>query len=143
MSTAISALGPAVGDSESAEGAVFVSSDVSSKVLSWDSAVDALEAAYSLTHFDNTAPRRTVARGKQNWLRTLSAIPPGSRFMGAKVFGLGPGRAVNYAIILIEQSSGIIAAIVDGSSITAIRTAATSAMAIRKLCKQEIGRAHV
>jgi ornithine cyclodeaminase/alanine dehydrogenase-like protein (mu-crystallin family) len=55
--------------------------------------------------------------------------------MGAKVFGIGPKRMVNYAIVLVEQDSGLIAAIVDGAAITALRTAATSALAIDKLTK--------
>jgi ornithine cyclodeaminase/alanine dehydrogenase len=65
----------------------------------------------------------------------MSAIPPGTRFMGAKVFGIGPRKMVNYAIVLVEQDSGLIAAIVDGAAITAIRTAATSALAIDRLAK--------
>jgi hypothetical protein len=48
----------------------------------------------------------------------MSAIPPGTRFMGAKVFGIGPKKMVNYAIVLVEQDSGLIAAIVDGAAIT-------------------------
>jgi ornithine cyclodeaminase/alanine dehydrogenase-like protein (mu-crystallin family) len=50
--------------------------------------------------------------------------------MGAKVFGVGPARRTNYAIVLIEQESGEIAAIVDGSVVTAVRTSATSALAV-------------
>lgn len=57
-------------------------------------------------------------RGPSGWLRTMSAIPPGTRFMGAKVFGIGPKKMVNYAIVLVEQDSGLIAAIVDGAAVT-------------------------
>jgi ornithine cyclodeaminase/alanine dehydrogenase len=55
--------------------------------------------------------------------------------MGAKIFGIGTKRMVNYVIVLVEQDSGLIAGFVDGGAVTAIRTAATSAMAIDRLSK--------
>jgi ornithine cyclodeaminase/alanine dehydrogenase len=53
--------------------------------------------------------------------------------MGTKVFGLGAERTVNYLITLIDQHSGKLVALVDGWQITALRTAATSAIAANRL----------
>ena len=113
----------------------FVTSEVARPLLDWAEAVARLKAAYATPHALMSVPPRAVARGASGWLRTMSAIPPGSRFMGAKIFGIGPKRMVNYAIVLVEQDSGLIAGIVDGAAITAIRTAATSALAIDRLAK--------
>jgi len=111
----------------------FVSSETIRAMHHWSEAVDRLRAAYSTPHLPMAIPPRAVARGPSGWLRTMSAVPPGMRFMGAKVFGIGPKKMVNYAIVLVEQDSGLIAAIVDGAAITAIRTAATSALAMDRL----------
>jgi alanine dehydrogenase len=111
----------------------FMSSEMIRPMLDWSEAVARLKAAYEVPHPPLSAPPRSVARGAYGWLRTMSAIPPGTRFMGAKVFGIGPKKMVNYAIVLVEQDSGLIAAIVDGAAITAVRTAATSALAVDRL----------
>lgn len=116
-----------------AAGPLFVSADAARTQLQWIESVERLRAAYSIPHTAQQVPPRAIARGAGGWLRTMSAVPPGCRFMGAKVFGIGPLRQVNYAIILIEQESGLIAGIVDGAAITAIRTAATSAIAVDRL----------
>lgn len=113
----------------------FVSSQTVREVLDWSDAVDRLRAAYTAPLSPQCIPPRALARGAACVLRTMSAAPPGGRFMGAKIFGVGPKKMVNYAIILIEQDSGLIAAIVDGAAITALRTAATSALALDRLAK--------
>lgn len=113
----------------------FISSETVRSMIDWPGAVACLRAAYAIPHAPMSIPPRAVARGSFGWLRTMSAIPPGSRFMGAKIFGIGPKRMVNYAIVLVEQESGLIRALVDGAAITAIRTAATSALAIDRLTK--------
>jgi len=116
---------------------IFVSADVARRHLGWRQVVERLRDAYSLPHTAQSAPPRATARTPDGWLRTQSASPAGCRFMGAKIFGIGPKRLVNYAIVLIEQDSGLLRAIVDGGAITAIRTAATSAVAIDSLAPQE------
>ena len=50
--------------------------------------------------------------------------------MGTKFFGLSRQRSVNYAIALFDKDEGRIVAFVDGNGITAMRTAATSAVAV-------------
>jgi ornithine cyclodeaminase/alanine dehydrogenase len=113
----------------------FVSSDVVERVISWDEIIARVRQTYSLPHPETVSPPRTVARDAGLWLRTLTAAPPGARYMGAKLFGLGRRRTLEYVIVLIEQETGEIAGFVDANLITAYRTAATSAVAVDLLAK--------
>jgi ornithine cyclodeaminase/alanine dehydrogenase len=108
----------------------FVSSDVVERVISWDDVIAQIRKAYSVPHAESVSPPRTVARDAGQWLRTLTAVPPGARYMGAKLFGIGRRRTLQYVVVLIEQETGEIAGFVDANLITAYRTAATSAVAV-------------
>lgn len=114
----------------------FVSADSARRQLNWHQVVHRLREVYSLPHTPESVPNRATARTQVGWLRTQSASPAGCRFMGAKIFGIGPKRMVNYLIPLIEQDSGLLRAIVDGGAITSMRTAATSAVAIDRLAPE-------
>ena len=111
----------------------FVSAAATRDVLNWKDIVERLRAAYSVPHGPLSSPPRVVARGPGTWLRALAAVPPGSRYMGSKVFGFGRRNSVSYLIALFEQETGALAALVDGNLITAYRTAATSAVAVERL----------
>src|SRR5262245_48434248 len=113
----------------------FVSSEAIERVLSWDEVITRLRQAYSLRHAEAVSPPRAVARNDGLWLRTLTAVPPRARYMGAKLFGIGRRRTLEYVIVLIEQETGEIAGFVDANLITAYRTAATSAVAVDLLAK--------
>jgi alanine dehydrogenase len=108
----------------------FVSSDVVVRVISWEDVIAQVRKAYSLPHAESVSPPRTVARDSGLWLRTLTAVPPGARYMGAKLFGIGRRRTLQYVIVLIDQETGEVAGFVDANLITAYRTAATSAVAV-------------
>lgn len=108
----------------------FVPATVTQEVLNWKDIVARLRAAYSVPHGPLSSPPRVVARGPDTWLRALAAVPPGSRYMGSKVFGFGRSNSVSYLIALFEQETGALAALVDANLITAYRTAATSAVAV-------------
>ena len=108
----------------------FVSSDVVERVISWDDVIAQVRKAYSVPHAESVSPPRTVARDAGLWLRTLTAVPPGARYMGAKLFGIGRRRTLQYVVVLIEQETGEVAGFVDANLITAYRTAATSAVAV-------------
>jgi ornithine cyclodeaminase/alanine dehydrogenase len=112
---------------------MFVSADAARTVLEWKDVVGRLRDAYSVRHGELASPPRVVARGDGNWLRALAAVPPGSRFMGTKVFGFGRQRSVSYLIALFDQDTGALTALVDGNLVTAYRTAATSAVAVDHL----------
>ncbi len=112
---------------------LFVSAEASRQVLVFADVIAALRAAYSVPHGPLASPPRVVTRGQGNWLRALAASPPGSRYMGAKIFGFGRAKSVSYLIALFEQESGALAALIDGNLVTGYRTAATSAVAIDRL----------
>jgi ornithine cyclodeaminase/alanine dehydrogenase len=114
----------------------FVSGEVVQAVFDWRTAVAALQAAYAQPLEAHAAPPRTVAAKDGAWLRTLPAIPAGSRYFGAKLMGSAseadrPG--VEYVIVLFDRQTSGIAAFVDGELVTAYRTAATSAAALDRL----------
>jgi alanine dehydrogenase len=113
-----------------AQSPCFVSSDVVEQVISWDDVIAQVRTAYCVPHAESVSPARTVARDAGLWLRTLTAVPPGARYMGAKLFGVGRRRTLQYVIVLIEQETGEVAGFVDANLITAYRTAATSAVAV-------------
>jgi len=112
---------------------LFVSAEASRQALVFTDVINALRAAYSVPHGPLVSPPRVVTRGHGNWMRALAASPPGSRYMGAKIFGSGRAKSVSYLIALFEQETGALAALVDAHLITAYRTAATSAVAVDRL----------
>jgi ornithine cyclodeaminase/alanine dehydrogenase len=113
----------------------FVSSDVVERVISWDDVIAQVRKAYAVPHAERVSPPRTVARDTGLWLRTLTAVPPGARYMGAKLFGVGRRRTLQYVIVLIDQETREVAGFVDANLITAYRTAATSAVAVDLLAE--------
>ena len=108
---------------------VFISADATEKVLAWPDMIEGLRAAYAAPHNPQTS-YRAVARGNGNWVRGLVSVPPASKHMGAKVFGFVRGRRVSYLVPLFDQETAELVALVDALHVTALRTAATSAVAI-------------
>lgn len=112
--------------------AVFVSAAATREVLDWDEAIGAMSAAYAAPHAPRTS-HRAQAHGIGNWLRGMVSVPPGGATMGAKVFGIARERRASYLIALFDQASGELSALVDGIHVTALRTAATSAVALERM----------
>lgn len=112
--------------------AVFVPAAATREVLGWDDAIGAMRAAYAKPHAPRTS-HRAQANGAGNWLRGMVSVPPGGATMGAKVFGVARARQASYLIALFDQASGELAALVDGIHVTALRTAATSAVALERM----------
>jgi len=124
---------------------LFVSSEAAASVFRWTPAIQALQETYARPLGPHAVPRRTIAAGaaERASLRTMSAVPPGSRYYGAKLMGMafGPaGRQLEYAVVLFDATTGSLAAIVDGNLVTAYRTAATSAAALDRLAPQGAAR---
>lgn len=115
---------------------VFLSANAVSEVLDWPLVIERMRSIYSERLRPDVSPPRVVARGEGVALRALVATPPGCKFMGAKVFGRGRNKGMEYALVLIDQETGRIAALVDANPITALRTAATSAVAVDLLTKK-------
>ncbi|MBB5497604.1 ornithine cyclodeaminase family protein [Paraburkholderia sp. MM5384-R2] len=122
---------------------VFVSSDTARSVFIWKDAISALQAAYSQPVPPQSTPARSVAAVGKTWLRTLSAVPVGGRYYGAKVMGAAMGSthpAVEYLIVLFDRETSRIAGLVDGALVTGFRTAATSAAALDRLAPRRPAR---
>jgi ornithine cyclodeaminase/alanine dehydrogenase len=64
------------------------------------------------------------------WLRALTAISENGNCMGAKLIVKGAPRSADHFIALWDQASGALACMMSGKSITAMRTAGTSAVAV-------------
>ncbi len=109
----------------------FVDADATESVLEWAPVIARLRDAYAQPLKPENTPPRTLARGAGGvWLRSLAAVPPSTRHMGTKSFGLSRAKTVNYLITLVDQETGLITALVDGYHITALRTAATTAVGL-------------
>ena len=117
---------------------LFLTADETEAVLSWPDMIGALRSAYSVDLDEGASPPRVVARGSGAWLRALAAIPPSGRFMGSKVFGFSRSRKVSYLITLFDQETGDIVGLLDANAVTALRTAATSALAVDLIAPQKI-----
>jgi ornithine cyclodeaminase/alanine dehydrogenase len=111
---------------------VFVSAAATAAVLDWGEMIGAVRAAYAVPHAPQTSVR-AVARGAGTSIRGLVSAPPASRCMGAKVFGVARTRQVTYLLPLFDQETAELVALVDALHITALRTAATSAVAADRL----------
>ncbi|MFC4063533.1 ornithine cyclodeaminase family protein [Actinoplanes subglobosus] len=96
----------------------------------WSAAVTALRTAYAADNTGSRFPARGMARGDGSWLRTLSGVPAGSGYMGAKLIAANMrSRRASYLIPLFDEATTELVALLDGHSITGFRTAATSALA--------------
>jgi ornithine cyclodeaminase/alanine dehydrogenase len=117
----------------------FLSDDDTSALLKWPEVIGAVRRAYESVRSAASAPPRVLARGNGVWLRALAAVAPSGTVMGAKVFGKSRSTQASYLIALWSQETAELRALIDAQHVTALRTAATSAVAVDKLCsRQEI-----
>ncbi|RMO82907.1 Ornithine cyclodeaminase [Pseudomonas syringae pv. philadelphi] len=113
---------------------LFISAEVTETVLDWPSMIDAIRCSYAVPHGNRTS-FRAVARDEGVWMRSLVSVPPNSAVMGAKIFGRSSGRGVSYLVPLFDRVTSELLALIDGRHLTALRTAATSAVAVDLLAK--------
>lgn len=100
----------------------------------WSAAIAALRDAYAVEVSDAQFPPRSMARGDGLWLRTLSGVMPGQKYLGAKMVAASPrNTCASYLVPLFDGATMALDALMDAASITGLRTAATSALAARQL----------
>lgn len=100
----------------------------------WQDAIEALRAAYAVPMSPQMVPPRSMARGDGVWLRALSAVSPNGGHMGSKQIAASPrAGCASYLVSLFDLQTMALAALIDGNQITAIRTAATAALAVDAL----------
>ncbi|ALU91538.1 ornithine cyclodeaminase [Herbaspirillum rubrisubalbicans M1] len=116
---------------------LFLTDDDVSQLHSWKDAIEALRAAYAAPVREQMVPPRSMARGDGIWLRTLSAISPSGGHLGSKLISASPrAGCASYLISLFDEQTMALSALIDGNQITAIRTAATAAIAVDALAPQ-------
>ena len=104
----------------------------------WRSASEALRRAYTAPYKDAMFPPRSMARSDGLWLRTLSGVSPDGGMMGAKMIAVSlRNHRASYLIPLFDQETTELRALLDASSITGFRTAATSALAADALAPRQ------
>lgn len=117
------------------DGIVFVSDADARALLEWPAMIDAIRRIYAVPHSADVSPPRVMARAPGIWMRTLTGLDPTGRFMGVKQFGLSRQRRLQYLISLFDQETGRIVALLDAGSVTAFRTAATTAVALDRMAR--------
>jgi ornithine cyclodeaminase/alanine dehydrogenase-like protein (mu-crystallin family) len=124
---------------------VLSQSDIA-QLLPMSACIDVMADALSaLTRGDALLPLRQVLRlpDSKNAFAVMPAYLGAPKAVGAKVITVFPdnhGTALDShqgAVLLFEAEHGSLAAIMDASSITAIRTAAVSGLATRLLARED------
>jgi len=112
---------------------IYLSAADTDAILDWPAAIDCMRKAYSAEANNRAVPGRLVAADKSAWIRCMPAIPGTGRFMGTKQISRTRDGKVVYVITLFDKATGELAYLMDGISITAMRTAATSALGLDAL----------
>jgi alanine dehydrogenase len=81
-------------------------------------------------------PRQNLAFG-DSFLRVMPVIMGGAGVFGLKMFQGSVQRGVRYLVLLCDIETADVMAIVDGAYLTAVRTGATSALALRYLARAD------
>lgn len=110
---------------------LFVADADVASLAGWPAAIEALRDAYSRTVTPEMVPPRVMARGDGFWMRGLCAVSPSGEYMGCKLIAASPRiHRASYLVALFDQRTMDLAALIDGSRITGIRTAAAAAVAV-------------
>ncbi|KAB1652865.1 ornithine cyclodeaminase family protein [Pseudoclavibacter chungangensis] len=93
-------------------------------------AIQAVRAAYSTAVDEKRNPGRIFADSGREWMRVMPSVPSSGRLFGAKSINgsFADGLRVSYLISLFDKETADLVALVDGNSVTGLRTAATSAV---------------
>jgi ornithine cyclodeaminase len=111
-------------------------------LLDLDALIDALADAHAeLSRGDVSMPARIAAFAPDGLLGAMPAYLP-SAGLGAKLVSLFPKNAPpvpthQAAIVLFDGDTGMVTAVMDGTYITAMRTAAAAALATRLLARED------
>lgn len=118
----------------------FLSQADTRRLLAWPDVISCLAAAYQRADDPGASPPRVVARKDGMWLRTLAAISGTGACMGAKIIAKGRARGTHHFIALWDAENTELGCLMDGKTITAMRTAGTSAVAVDCLAQErELG----
>ncbi|MDE0174030.1 MAG: ornithine cyclodeaminase family protein [Defluviicoccus sp.] len=101
-------------------------------------AIEAMEAAFAEEGAGGVnQPPRTNIRLANGFLRIGPVVMERSGWMGFKAMNLSAGIGVRYQVHLYTVADGDLKAIMDAQHLTTLRTGATSAVATRRLARDE------
>jgi alanine dehydrogenase len=114
--------------------AVTLGSDALNDVLEMHEAIDLLEATYTHDAAGLTviSPRLSTAF-EGGWMRILFAADRQSGYYATKAYNLTEGVGVRYVVTLYRLKDGELLAVMDGRTITDLRTGAASGVVARKV----------
>lgn len=112
---------------------IFLSKSDTEILFDWPAAIACIQNAYAAQDRPESQPGRLVAHDRSAWIRCMPAIPTESRFMGTKQISRTRAGKLAYLITLFDKETGELEFVMDAVSITAMRTAATSAAALQCL----------
>jgi ornithine cyclodeaminase/alanine dehydrogenase-like protein (mu-crystallin family) len=97
--------------------------------------IEALERAMAVEARGGvaTVPRTNLPVGERGFFRVMPAVIEELDVMGLKAFNSGAGGTVRYLVALWRVSTGELIALLDASTLTAIRTGAVTGVAQRAL----------
>ena len=105
------------------------------QLIGFADAIPVLDQAFrDLACGDAAVQRRVRTEAGGVKLSTLGAVVPSQGVAGAKVYSTIAGQ-FNFSIVLFSTHDGSLLATLDANAITRIRTAATTALAVRALAK--------
>jgi ornithine cyclodeaminase/alanine dehydrogenase-like protein (mu-crystallin family) len=120
----------------------FIGAEQLSAALSWTEAVDALEEAFLAESAPGPARAHLAVPGGELLLMPAA----GGEGVGVKLVTLAPGNAefglpfIHGVYVLFAPGTLAAAAVFDGAALTAVRTAAVSALATRRLARADARR---
>ena len=104
------------------------------RLVTWPDAIAALRASYTMPIDPASVPGRSTARAPGAWLRSLPAVSPDGEYIGAKLISVAQTRGyASYLLALFDARTAELRALMDANSITGMRTAATSAIAVEAI----------
>lgn len=112
---------------------IFLSAADTEAVIDWRHAIQCIRKAYSSAIVPTAVPGRLIAADGSEWIRCMSAVCSTGRYVGTKQISRTRGGKVIYVITLFDKASGELSHLIDAISITAWRTASTSAVALAAL----------
>lgn len=105
------------------------------ELIDLEQAIPALDDAFrQLGRGEAAVQRRVRTEANGVKLSTLGAVLPGAEVAGAKVYTTIAGK-FNFSIVLFSTSDGSLLATLDANALTRLRTAATTAIAVRALAR--------
>lgn len=124
--------------------ALLLRHDDVARIATMGVAIDAMSHVFRLEGEGQVGqPHRYDVGSGRGWLRLMPVVAPGLDAFGFKAMNLTHGVGVRYAIWVYHLDSGELRGILDARLITAIRTAATSAVATRHLARNDVERTAV